>query len=297
MGFVKVIKNKAYFKRYQVKFRRRREGKTDYQQRHKLIRQSKNKYNTPKYRLVVRFTNTDVITQIVYARIKGDVVMTAAYSHELPQFGLEVGLTNYAAAYCTGLLLARRHLTSLRLAKKYEGKTKVTGEDWKYEPDELEATGGPKPFRCFLDIGLVRTTRGNRVFSALKGACDGGLDIPHSETRFAGYDAKKESLDTKKLRRYLFGGHVADYMKKLQKDDPEKYKKQFSFYIKKNVGPADMEALYTKVHAAIRAKPQRPKKKADEKKKTYSKKKRMLSLAQREGKVAQRKKAAGFKVY
>ena len=31
--FVKVVKNKAYYMRYQVKFRRRRAGKTDYQQR------------------------------------------------------------------------------------------------------------------------------------------------------------------------------------------------------------------------------------------------------------------------
>jgi len=46
--------------------------------------------------------------QIAYARIDGDVVMCAAYSHELPRYGLKVGLTNYAAAYCTGLLLARR---------------------------------------------------------------------------------------------------------------------------------------------------------------------------------------------
>lgn len=34
--------------------------------------------------------------------------MCAAYSHELPKYGITVGLTNYAAAYCTGLLLARR---------------------------------------------------------------------------------------------------------------------------------------------------------------------------------------------
>ena len=46
--------------------------------------------------------------QIAYARIDGDVIMCAAYSHELPKYGLKVGLTNYAAAYCTGLLLARR---------------------------------------------------------------------------------------------------------------------------------------------------------------------------------------------
>ena len=50
MPFVKVVKNKAYFKRYQVKFRRRREGKTDYFARKRLVVQDKNKYNTPKYR-------------------------------------------------------------------------------------------------------------------------------------------------------------------------------------------------------------------------------------------------------
>jgi len=46
--------------------------------------------------------------QVAYARIDGDVIMCAAHSHELPKYGLKVGLTNYAAAYCTGLLLARR---------------------------------------------------------------------------------------------------------------------------------------------------------------------------------------------
>lgn len=46
--------------------------------------------------------------QIAYARIEGDVIVCAAYAHELPRYGIKVGLTNYAAAYCTGLLLARR---------------------------------------------------------------------------------------------------------------------------------------------------------------------------------------------
>lgn len=64
MGFVKVVKNKAYFKRYQVKLKRRREGKTDYYARKRLTVQDKNKYNTPKYRLIVRFTNKDVIAQV-----------------------------------------------------------------------------------------------------------------------------------------------------------------------------------------------------------------------------------------
>ena len=46
--------------------------------------------------------------QIAYAKIEGDVIICAAYAHELPRYGVKVGLTNYAAAYCTGLLLARR---------------------------------------------------------------------------------------------------------------------------------------------------------------------------------------------
>ncbi len=123
MGFVKVVRDKSYFKRYQVKYRRRREGKTDYQARRRLTLQDKNKYNTPKYRFVVRFTNKDVICQIIYATIKGDRVLAAARAQELKdaRFGLTVGLTNYAAAYCTGLLLARRLLKKLGLDQKYEG--------------------------------------------------------------------------------------------------------------------------------------------------------------------------------
>jgi len=41
MGFVKVVKTKAYFKRLQTRYRRRREGKTDYEQRRNLVRQEK----------------------------------------------------------------------------------------------------------------------------------------------------------------------------------------------------------------------------------------------------------------
>ena len=56
----------------------------------------------------MRLTNTDVIAQIAYARIEGDVIIASAYAHELTNFGIKMGFTNYAACYCTGLLLARR---------------------------------------------------------------------------------------------------------------------------------------------------------------------------------------------
>lgn len=117
MGFMKVLKTSAYHKRYQVKYRRRREGKTDYQARRRMVIQDKNKYNSPKYRLVVRITNKDVVCQVVYAKITGDLTLCSAYSHELPKYGCEVGLTNYAACYATGVLPPLgRSAHALRLA-------------------------------------------------------------------------------------------------------------------------------------------------------------------------------------
>ena len=52
-----------------------RQGKTDYYARKRLITQAKNKYNAPKYRLVVRFTNRDIITQIISSELTGDKVL------------------------------------------------------------------------------------------------------------------------------------------------------------------------------------------------------------------------------
>ena len=66
------------------------EGKTDYRARKRMVAQDKNKYNTPKYRLVVRFTNRYCIAQIVYATIDGDKVLAAANSKELARYGLKV---------------------------------------------------------------------------------------------------------------------------------------------------------------------------------------------------------------
>ncbi|KAL9457194.1 hypothetical protein AB3S75_006270 [Citrus x aurantiifolia] len=254
MAFAKAQKSKAYFKRYQVKYKRRREGKTDYRARIRLINQDKNKYNTPKYRFVVRFTNKDITAQIISASIAGDIVLASAYAHELPRYGLEVGLTNYAAAYCTGLLLARRVLKMLEMDAEYEGNVEATGEDYSVEPTENR-----RPFRALLDVGLVKTTTGNRVFGALKGALDGGLDIPHSEKRFAGFGKDSKQLDAEVHRKYIYGGHVAAYMRTLMEDEPEKYQSHFCEYIKRGIEADNLEELYKKVHAAIRADPNQKK--------------------------------------
>ncbi|XP_022758842.1 60S ribosomal protein L5-like [Durio zibethinus] len=286
MPYVKAQKSKSYFKRYQVKFKRRREGKTDYRARTRLINQDKNKYNTPKYRLVARFSNKDIIAQVVHASIAGDIVLAAAYAHELPHYGLEVGLTNYAAAYCVGLLLARRVLKQLEMDDEYEGNVEATGEDFTVEPAESR-----RPFRALLDVGLVRTTTGNRVFGVLKGALDGGVDIPHSEKRFAGFDKDSKQLDPEVHRKYIFGGHVAAYMRTLMEDEPEKYQSHFGEYIKRGIEPENMEGMYKKVHAAIRADPtcKKSEKEPPKEHKRYNLKK--LSYEERKAKLIDRLKA------
>jgi len=284
MGFVKVVKNKQYFKRFQVKFKRRRQGKTDYYARKRLTVQDKNKYNTPKYRLIVRITNTKVICQIAYSRIEGDHVLCAAYSSELPKYGIKVGLTNYAAAYATGLLLARRLLKKLKLDTLYEGSKEVTGDEYNVEGVE----NGPGAFRCYLDVGLQRTTTGARVFAAMKGAVDGGLNIPHSTKRFPGYDAESKSLNAEVHRAHIMGKHVADYMKQLEEDDSEAFQRQFSRYIKLGINADQVENIYKNAHAAIRADPGHTKKEPKvipvDKRKRWTAPK--LTLEQRKQRVA-----------
>lgn len=64
----------------------------------------------------------------MYAKLQGDFVFCHASSKELGKYGIKHGLTNWTAAYATGLLVARRALTKLGLADKYEGVVEPTGE-------------------------------------------------------------------------------------------------------------------------------------------------------------------------
>lgn len=255
MGFVKVIKNRSYFSRFQVKYKRRRQCKTDYYARKKLILQDKNKYKTPKYRFVVRFTNKDISCQIFSSDLTHDHCVVAAYSHELQRYGVKLGLTNYAAAYCTGLLLARRLNDKFKL--DYECNTEDLGNYYEVEANDE----GPAPFSAILDVGLKPTTTGSRLFGCLKGACDGGVDIPHRHRRFPrpkGSSVDDEDLDEESVefhRKYIFGGHVAEFMNKLKDDDEEAYKKQFSRYIAEGIDADDLEGIYEAAHAAIREDP------------------------------------------
>ena len=159
--------------------------------------------------------------------MQGDRVLCAAESDELKTYGVTAGLTNYAAAYCTGLLLARRLLKQVGLSDVYKPNDKVDGEYFNVDEDIQD---DKRPFKALLDVGLAPTTTGARVFAVLKGACDGGVNVPHNTKRFPGFrravveeikgkrgkvvDSEKTEakFDAKVLRGHIFGNHVTAYM-------------------------------------------------------------------------------------
>ncbi len=188
--------------RYRVPWRRRREGKTNYYKRLKLIKSG-------KPRMVVRKTLNYIIVQFAEARIEGDHIIAAAHSRELvKKYGWKGGTKNTAAAYLTGLLAGYR----ARLAGIEE---------------------------AVLDIGLNDPVPGARVFAALKGALDAGLKIPHSE----------EILPSEERIR---GEHIASWAEELAKEDPEKYKRQFSRYLARGFKPEGLPEHFDEVAERIR---------------------------------------------
>lgn len=124
---------------YAVKFKRRRQLKTDYKKRLALV-----KSGLP--RIVVRKSAGGATAQVVEFQHQGDKTLAGAVSHELKKFGWKAGCGNLPAAYLTGLLLAKK-----------AGK-KVAGE-------------------LILDIGRQHPAAGGRLFAVLKGAVDGGLKV------------------------------------------------------------------------------------------------------------------------
>lgn len=127
--------------RTRVPFRRRREGRTNYRTRLALLK-------SQETRLVVRRTNGNVIVQFVDWTQTGDAVKATAVAQELKKMGWEGSAKNTPAAYLTGLLAGKR-----------------------------AAQAGVES--AVLDIGRHTPTKGSRVFAALKGVLDAGIDVPH----------------------------------------------------------------------------------------------------------------------
>ena len=136
----------AHGPRQRNRFRRRMKGLTDYRRRLKLLKSLKS-------RAVVRVSNTRTTCQLVDWSAGGDKVnITQTGGDLVANYGWPENLSqkNIPASYLVGFAM---------------GKAAV-------------AAGHSQ---AVLDIGLAASSSGSRVFAALKGMVDAGLDIPHSD--------------------------------------------------------------------------------------------------------------------
>jgi large subunit ribosomal protein L18 len=126
--------------------RRRLQRKTDYKARLALL-----KSNSP--RLIIRKTNSYIITQIVETKQAQDKIIIGITSKILLSKGWPKNLTgslkSIPAAYCTGFLLGKE-------LKKH------------------------KIEKVILDIGMHRNIHRSRIFAAVKGFIDSGQFLKHN---------------------------------------------------------------------------------------------------------------------
>ncbi|MBN1275162.1 50S ribosomal protein L18 [Candidatus Woesearchaeota archaeon] len=153
-----------------VPYRRKREGKTNYKKRLELLKGR-------THRLVIRRTNKHLIMQIVDYHPDGDRVIIGVSSKKLEGMGWKHSAKNLPACYLTGLLLARA-------AKEHEVAHAV------------------------LDLGLQTPIKGSRLYAALKGAIDGGLDVPASDEVFPPED--------RLIGKHVQGAPIAEAFSKLK---------------------------------------------------------------------------------
>lgn len=128
---------------YSLPYKRKRLSKTHYKKRLKLI-----KGEMP--RLVVRKSSKRILSQIIEFDIRGDKTKITVTSNDLTDYGFAKPSKNLPSCYLTGYLIGK-----LALHKKIK--------------------------KCVLDIGLNVSTKGNRLYTVLKGALDAGLDVPSSK--------------------------------------------------------------------------------------------------------------------
>lgn len=184
--------------RYRVAYRRRREAKTDYKARQILA-------TSLEPRFVVRPTNKNINIQLVESDMVGDIIITQANSSELEKFGWLGGKKNTSAAYLLGMLAGKKAMN--------EG---------------IEAAN--------LDIGLARPTKGSKVFAAVKGALDAGLDVPCDH-------------DILPDMGRIEGNSISEYAKTIE--DPQEYQKVFSGYVKRGLKPEDLPGHFKSVKVKI----------------------------------------------
>ena len=103
-------------------------------------------------RAIVRVSNTKVVCQLAQFDPEGDKIVASVSGSNLATYGWPAGASTKSvpACYVAGYALGKSALS--------------TGYD-----------------SAILDIGLAASSPGNRIFAALKGMVDAGLDIPHGD--------------------------------------------------------------------------------------------------------------------
>jgi len=233
--------------RIQVAPRRRRQCKTDYGARRKLVKTPKNKYTVVKYRLVVRQTCSKVIVQFISTNLDGDKVLAQANSTELSRYGIKTGLKNQAAHYACGLLAGRRFLAHFGVQDSFTANDTFKGPN--------EQMTDRASLEAVLDIGIITVTRGRKVFSAMKGALDAGVNVPHSEHNYPGYDETKTCVDPEAHYNRITGKHIAEYMAAMKEENPTKYATHFADYVSAGVTAENIEKMYLDAFKMILADP------------------------------------------
>ena len=153
-------------------YKRRRLGKTDYRKRLDIIASN-------KLRVVVRKSLAGIVVQLVKFQPNGDLVITSANAGELTKFGWGFNKGNTPSAYLTGLLCG----------------VKIIGKSKKDKSIGIELEKG-----CILDIGIAKHIKGSRIYAALKGIIDAGINIAHAEEALPSQDR-------------LIGKHIETYKK------------------------------------------------------------------------------------
>lgn len=183
-----------------IKFRRRRQGRTNYKLRLGYLKSGKT-------RLVVRIALRNILVQIIDYSPGGDRVLFTCHSHRLRDFGWKGYMANLPAAYLVGLLCGKR-------AQKLKKKV-----------NEL-----------ILDCGKSSLSKGNIVYSVLKGVVDSGIKVAYSDKNLPPSSR-------------ICGKHIEEYAKKI-KDAPD-YKLRFSNYIKQNLDPSNISKHFEEVKNKI----------------------------------------------
>ena len=136
--------------RYKVAFRRRREGRTDYYARRKLL-------NGREARAVVRRSNKNITIQFAEFDMGGDLILASASSRDLKAMGWEYSCSSIPAAYLAGYLAGKK---AIKAGIEY----------------------------AVLDIGMQKVQHGGVLFATVAGMTDAGLEVPYGEGVLPGED-------------------------------------------------------------------------------------------------------------